>query len=482
MTIRPTVFLAQLFALTALSALAWGEEEKGHSAQDLLDALLPGEAQVAEFGRLVEQLGSEKFKERKDAMESLLAAPLVPQAVLEKGLKSGEPEIVERVKEVIKQGGSAKSEAILEEALRTLEKEGTKGLLGKIAEVLESGVQLKDAGLGARVAAGTAEAGDADLLQEMAAAEDAVRREMAAAGCEVLGKEGAELLRGLLKDDQAAVKLRAAIAMTNLGEVEGARALADFLSSDKTAERMTAWRGLQDVTGKEFGYSPLDSADKRREAVTKWSEFLKGEIALEGKVGALKSIALFNGKDLSGWTHFRGGKAVAPKDKTWQVKDGVLICPGKGPGDLRSNAAFKDYVLVASYRASDRNADSGIGLMMTEAKVQQPPGGFRFDGGDYLEVQLLPGRSGDLYRIGNFKGKADGKDIGFSARRKKEVKEPLNQWHELRLEVRKGHVKVFVNGTLVNEADGPEEPGKILLREERFSCEFREITLLPIEG
>ena len=109
----------------------------------------------------------------------------------------------------------------------------------------------------------------------------------------------------------------------------------------------------------------------------------------------------------------------------------------------------------------------------------QAGGGFRFDGGDYLEVQLLPGRSGDLYRIGDFKAKVEGKDLAFSHRRKIEVDEPLNQWHEMRLHVRGGQVKVHLNGELVNEASGRKGPGRIVLREERSKFEFREILLLP---
>jgi hypothetical protein len=50
----------------------------------------------------------------------------------------------------------------------------------------------------------------------------------------------------------------------------------------------------------------------------------------------------------------------------------------------------------------------------------------------------------------------------------------------MRLEVRGGRVKVHLNGVLVNEASGREGPGRIVLREERFKFEFREISLLPV--
>ena len=282
-----------------------------------------------------------------------------------------------------------------------------------------------------------------------------------------------------MKDEDSAVKLRASIALANLGSLEGARTLGEFLFSSNASERMKAWKGLRSLTGREFGYNALDSANKRREAAIRWTEFLKGEVVLVGKVEQLKSIQLFNGKDLTGWTHYRRGKVVAPGEKTWSVEGATLVCPGKGPGDLRTNDEFEDYVLVVSYRAAEPGADSGVGVMMTGVKGK-PAGGGRFDGGDYLEVQLLPGSSGDLYRIGNFKAKVEGRDLAFSHRRKIQVEEPLNQWHEMRLEVRDGVVKVYLNGVLVNEASGPEGPGRIVLREERFKYEFREISLLPV--
>ncbi len=468
---------AVLYSFMALSGAAQEVETGG--AEELLESLLPDRERVLEFQRRIEQLGSEQFKERKAAMEQLLAASLLPAGVLDRGLESEEPEIRNRTREIVRRGGARKSQMVFEEALRAMVKESRKGLLGKVVEVMESGVEVGDAALAAHATAGTVEEGDLALLARLAGGKNAIGRRMAAAGGEVLGPRGAGILQPLLKDGDSAVKLQAAVALANLGSLEGARTLGEFLFSDHASERMKAWKGLLSLTGREFGYNALDGADKRREAAIRWTEFLKGEVVLVGKVEQLKSIQLFNGKDLTGWTHFRRGKAVEPGEKTWSVEEGILVCPGKGPGDLRTNVEFEDYVLVVSYRATERGADSGVGVMMTGAKGQ-PAGGFRFDGGDYLEVQLLPGSSGDLYRIGNFKAKVEGRDFAFSHRRKIQVEEPLNQWHEMRLEVRGGLVKVYLNGVLVNEVSGREGPGRILLREERFKYEFREISLLPV--
>lgn len=466
-----------VFLVFGMSILGAQENE---SPEALLDALLPNAKKIEEFDHLVDELGADGFKVRKEAMDRLLEAPLIPDRVLQRGLKSEEPEIRARVREIIKRGGKARSEAVFRRALELLAAGEEKGLLNKVAAVLEGGLTVNGA-LAARVGSRISLPEDAELLDRLAGVGSASARRMAAAGAEAIGEVGLGILRHLLRDTDESVRIQAAVGLANLGQITGARGLAEFLDSESTAARIRAWEGLQALTGQNFGYSPIGRSEVRKAAVQKWEEFLKGEFVLKGRVGESRVIALFNGRNLTGWTPYRRGNKVAPNEVSWKVEDGVLHCPGEGPGDLRTNAEFEDYVLVVSYRASQPGADGGIGIMMTP-RNGQPAGGFRMDGGDYLEVQLLPGRSGDLYKIGAFRAKVEGKELGFAQRRMREVKEPLNEWHEMRLEVRDGLVKVYLNGLLVNEAVGHEKPGRILLREEQFKLEFRQITLLPVGG
>ncbi|MEC9054654.1 MAG: hypothetical protein VX633_05080, partial [Verrucomicrobiota bacterium] len=86
----------------------------------LLDALLPDAEKIEEFDHLVDKLGADDFKVRKEAMDLLLEASLIPERVLQRGLKSEEPEIRARVKEILKRGGKAKSEALFRRALELL--------------------------------------------------------------------------------------------------------------------------------------------------------------------------------------------------------------------------------------------------------------------------------------------------------------------------------------------------------------------------
>lgn len=65
-------------------------------------------------------------------------------------------------------------------------------------------------------------------------------------------------------------------------------------------------------------------------------------------------IALFNGKDLTGW------KESAPGPPNWTVKDGILVSPGNGP-ELISDAKFQDFKLHVEFNCGV-NANSGVYL------------------------------------------------------------------------------------------------------------------------
>ena len=58
-----------------------------------------------------------------------------------------------------------------------------------------------------------------------------------------------------------------------------------------------------------------------------------------------KWVELFNGRDLSGWTH-RLADPNAKPESVWSIKDGVLRCSGKPAGYLITKQnTFENYVL-----------------------------------------------------------------------------------------------------------------------------------------
>jgi hypothetical protein len=80
-----------------------------------------------------------------------------------------------------------------------------------------------------------------------------------------------------------------------------------------------------------------------------------------------KPITLFNGRDLSGWRMSdQSAKSV------WQVRDGTLISPGRGP-DLLSDAQFEDFKLHIEFMCAP-GSNSGVYLRgRYEVQIEDDP-------------------------------------------------------------------------------------------------------------
>lgn len=68
-----------------------------------------------------------------------------------------------------------------------------------------------------------------------------------------------------------------------------------------------------------------------------------------------KSIPLFNGKDLTGWSMDKPSSS-----SVWRVENGALITPGHGP-ELISDSKFQDFKLHVEFNCGE-NSNSGIYL------------------------------------------------------------------------------------------------------------------------
>jgi len=84
-----------------------------------------------------------------------------------------------------------------------------------------------------------------------------------------------------------------------------------------------------------------------------------------------KPIALFNGKDLSGW------RMEPQSEKVWKVEDGTLVSPGNGP-ELINDSKFEDFKLHVEFNCGD-NANSGVYLrgryevQIETDSIEEPP-------------------------------------------------------------------------------------------------------------
>ncbi|MBE2216316.1 MAG: DUF1080 domain-containing protein [Opitutaceae bacterium] len=215
------------------------------------------------------------------------------------------------------------------------------------------------------------------------------------------------------------------------------------------------------------------------------------------------ATALFNGRDLAGWTVV--GKDGDPAAlATWTVRDGVLTASGSPYGYLRTDRAYRDYVLRVEWRwvpgappveanGKPRGRNSGVLLHMHgDDKVW--PG--------CLEAQLQEGNAGDFIAMAPaivfdeltaFREKsaaAAGADEAAKqraltarriARQHESSEKPVGEWNTYEIVCRDASVTLTVNGVLQNTATGlTVTEGTIALQSEGMPIEFRRVELAPL--
>ncbi len=204
-----------------------------------------------------------------------------------------------------------------------------------------------------------------------------------------------------------------------------------------------------------------------------------------------RAVSLFNGKDLSGWSHFLVDSKV-PASDVWSVKDGVLVCKGEPLGYLYTNDDFTSFTLIVEWRwalgaaaSLGRVPNSGVLMRVNgEPKATGVPRAY--------EAQLQAGNAGDVYGFWGLPldGDADrrrearghellGDMTGF--RKMEAAERPEGEWNTYEITLDGPSLIVAVNGKKVNEAKGAAViPGRIGLQSEGGEIHFRRVELRPI--
>lgn len=165
------------------------------------------------------------------------------------------------------------------------------------------------------------------------------------------------------------------------------------------------------------------------------------------------SIALFNGRDLSGWRSHGLGR--------WRVKDGVLSVTG-GFGYLATTCeSFRDFILTLDIRASD-GANSGVFF-----RAQHPGFGLR------------PWPRGYEAQVDNYD--PDNPTGSFYNITKAEIMSTQDgEWFSMEIRSVGEKITISINDEIVVDArDASYQRGFIALQGHHPSCtvEFRTITL-----
>jgi hypothetical protein len=192
------------------------------------------------------------------------------------------------------------------------------------------------------------------------------------------------------------------------------------------------------------------------------------------------AIALFNGKDLTGWKTF-----IDPRDKgktkpedIWSVVDGTIVCKGQPAGYIITEKEYGNYILELEWKWANKPGNSGVLLHVSGPDKIWPKS---------WEAQLMANNAGDIWLI-DYKLDVDSarqdKRIPrhfFRMKTNAPVEKKLGEWNKYRITCKGDTVKLEINGMLVNEGTAAESTkGKIALQSEGAEIHFRNIKLTPI--
>jgi 3-keto-disaccharide hydrolase len=142
----------------------------------------------------------------------------------------------------------------------------------------------------------------------------------------------------------------------------------------------------------------------------------------------------FDGNSLAGW------KLVGGEGPGYVVKDGLIVCPKDGGGNLFLEQEFSDFAFTVEFR-TEPGGNNGVG-------IRAPYEGDAAYVGMEIQVlddfapqyaHLLPGQyCGSVYKVSPVKRGA---------------LKPAGDWNQMQIWAVGRHVKVWINGVLSNDVD-----------------------------
>ncbi len=187
-------------------------------------------------------------------------------------------------------------------------------------------------------------------------------------------------------------------------------------------------------------------------------------------------IALFDGKDFSGWTFCM--KDNADPLKTWSVTNGVIQCTGKPIGYLRTTQSYSNYFLTVEWRfvkVAPKADNTGILVHIQPPDKVWP---------QCVQVQGKHDRQGDLFLMEGAEAKEHkGMDKNTPVpMRGPSQEKPVGEWNKAEVICKNSGVTCFINGTLVNEiSECTLTGGYIGFQSEGGEIEIRSVFFTPLK-
>ncbi len=145
-------------------------------------------------------------------------------------------------------------------------------------------------------------------------------------------------------------------------------------------------------------------------------------------------VPLFDGNTLTGWTLING------KGPGYIVRDGLVVCPKEGGGNLYTEREYSDFVLRLEFR-TEPGGNNGIGirapLQGTASEV-----GMEIqilDDNDPKYANLLPGQyCGSVYKV---------------APAKRGFVKPAGEWNQMEIAATGPNIAVTLNGEKITQVN-----------------------------
>jgi 3-keto-disaccharide hydrolase len=153
------------------------------------------------------------------------------------------------------------------------------------------------------------------------------------------------------------------------------------------------------------------------------------------KPGEKGFVALFDGKSLTGWKLVRG------HGPGYVVKDGVLVCPADGGGNLFTEKEYSNFVFRFEFK-TEPGGNNGVGI---RAPLE---GDAAYQG---MEIQILD--DGHERYKGKIKSEQHHGSIYDVIPARTGFLKPAGEWNEEEIMAQGSRIRVTLNGVIILDAD-----------------------------
>ena len=438
------------------------------------------------LAKYLSELDSNDFSKRERATRNLSRLPVIDRFFLQESLKNSTPEVSFRIRSILKQNNKERFDGMMRALSYEIIRGKHEGILSDLFSSVEGREQYSMGGMWrsfAEASTVTANEKDVELLKrKLTSDNDMIRYSSVKTLLSILGEGSLPFIMKNITDKSPHIKWESANAFMKFQRRECLIPFAELLMCDE--DFGLRWRSLESlraITGQDFGYYAAGNAEERSVPATKWTDWLKKNLALAefnfGKLENERTIVLFSGNDLNEWK-FRnlggrpgvifGRKGQVPNKEAWDIENQTLIAKKGFRGEIITKRSFLNYEFSLEYKLLEGTSDSGVGIFAGE-----PDQG-------YLEIQLYNQRSGDLYKIGAAQIVTDdGNPLGFRSSKFKDAnEEKWGEWNKMEIRVSDGQSEIKVNGEVQNRALSKDpRPSKIVLRNEGTGVKFRNLLL-----